>query len=117
MDYAACCGPYHAHTRLPPDAAALMRARYSAYVKNLEAYVRQTWHPQTCPHALGMETLPRPQWLGLELRAHDQIDAQHATVEFVARYKLNGRAYRLHEVSRFEHHAGQWRYVDGEQKA
>lgn len=117
MDYGACCGPYHAQTRTPPDAQTLMRARYSAYVKNLEAYVRATWHPQTCPDALGMDAMPRPQWIGLELRSHCRLDDQHATVEFVARYKFNGRAHRLHEVSRFERLAGQWLYVEGEQKA
>jgi SEC-C motif-containing protein len=35
-------------------------------------------------------------------------------VEFVARYKLNGRAFRLHETSRFERVGGRWLYVDGE---
>jgi len=35
-------------------------------------------------------------------------------VEFVARYKLNGRAFRLHEVSRFARVDGRWLYVDGE---
>ncbi len=38
----------------------------------------------------------------------------HATVEFVARYKLNGRAFKLHETSRFERVDGRWLYVDGE---
>ena len=42
------------------------------------------------------------------------LDPTHATVEFVARYKLNGRAFRLHETSRFERVDGRWLYVDGE---
>jgi len=37
-----------------------------------------------------------------------------ATVEFVARSKLGGRAQRLHEVSRFVREGGRWYYVDGE---
>ena len=35
-------------------------------------------------------------------------------VEFVARYKINGRAFRLHEHSRFVRYRGAWVYVDGD---
>ena len=100
---------------MPPDAEALMRARYSAYVHNLENYVRATWHPDTCPAELAMDATPRPQWLRLEVRAHRVLDDAQVTVEFVARYKLNGRAHRLHEISRFTRIDGVWFYVDGEQ--
>ena len=91
-----------------------MRARYSAYVNNLESYVRATWHPNTCPAELGIDNTPQPQWIRLEVVAHRVLDDQHATVEFVARYKLNGRAHRLHEISRFRRIDGVWFYLDGE---
>ena len=110
---AACCGRYHAGEPAP-DAESLMRSRYSAYVLSLEDYLRATWHPATCPAALELDAVPRPQWLGLVVKSHTQLDETHATVEFVARYKLNGRAFRLHEVSRFERVGGRWLYVDGE---
>jgi SEC-C motif-containing protein len=35
-------------------------------------------------------------------------------VEFVARNKLGGRAWRHHETSRFERVGGRWLYVDGD---
>jgi len=111
--YAACCGRYHAG-EAAPDAEALMRSRYSAFVLGLEDYLRATWHPATRPAALDLNAPPRPQWLGLTVASHTPVDATHATVEFVARYKLNGRAHRLHEVSRFERVDGRWLYVDGE---
>jgi SEC-C motif domain protein len=45
-------------------------------------------------------------------------DEDHATVEFVARSKLGGRAHRLHETSRFVREpaglGGRWFYVDGD---
>ena len=56
---------------------------------------------------------PGLKWLGLELRNHAQQDAVHATVEFIARSRLNGQANRLHEVSRFVRENNQWFYVDG----
>jgi hypothetical protein len=42
--YADCCRPLH--EGLPaPDAEALMRSRYTAYVIGAYAYLRETWHP------------------------------------------------------------------------
>lgn len=91
-----------------------MRSRYSAYVLGLEDYLLATWHPVTRPAALELDATPRPQWLGLAVKSHAPLDARQATVEFVARYKRNGRALRLHETSRFEQVDGRWLYVGGE---
>ena len=109
----ACCGPFHAGAPAP-DAESLMRSRYSAYVLGLEDYLLATWHPATRPAALELDAPPRPHWLGLAVKAHMPLDETHATVEFVARYKINGRAFKLHETSRFEKVDGRWLYVDGE---
>lgn len=112
---ADCCGRFHAG-EAAPDAERLMRSRYSAYVLGLEDYLLATWHPATRPASLELDAPPRPQWLGLTVKSHVPVDPSHATVEFVARYKLNGRAYRLHETSRFERVEGRWLYVDGEMR-
>ena len=109
----ACCGQYHAGTAAP-DAESLMRSRYSAFVLGLEDYLLATWHPNTRPARLELDAPPRAQWLGLVIKSHTPLDAEHATVEFVARYKLNGRAFKLHETSRFERVGERWVYVDGE---
>jgi SEC-C motif-containing protein len=111
--YSACCGRFHAGEGAP-DAASLMRSRYSAYVLGLEHYLNDSWHPATRPATLERDAVPRPRWLGLTIKSHVPLDDHHATVEFVARYKLNGRAFKLHETSRFERVAGRWVYVDGE---
>jgi len=110
-DYAGCCGRYHGGTPAP-DAAALMRSRYSAYVLRLEAYLLATWHPDTRPATLDLAA-DDAKWLGLEVRRHVQESADRATVEFVARYKIGGRAHRLHEISRFVREQGRWFYLDG----
>jgi len=110
-DYAACCGRYHADAAAP-DAATLMRSRYSAYVLKLEAYLLATWHPSTRPTPLDL-AVDNAKWLGLELKKHTPESADSATVEFVARYKVGGRAYRMHEISRFVREEGRWFYVDG----
>ena len=110
---ADCCGRYHAG-EAAPDAERLMRSRYSAYVLGLEAYLLATWHADTRPAKLDLQAEPRTQWLGLTVKSHAEQDADHATVEFVARYKLNGRAFRLAETSRFVRIDGRWFYVEGE---
>ena len=113
--YAACCGRYHAgplHLQAP-DAEALMRSRYTAFVRDELDYLRATWHPETRPASLDPNP-PGLKWLGLEVRSHTPIDGDHATVEFVARHKLGGRAERLHELSRFVREDGRWLYIDGQ---
>ena len=90
-----------------------MRSRYSAFVLGQSDYLLATWHPSTRP--AGLEPLPPGlRWLGLEVRRHHSADEAHATVEFVARSKLGGRAERLHEISRFVRENGRWMYLGGE---
>lgn len=90
-----------------------MRSRYTAYVLGLTDYVLATWHASTRPATLEPQSVPRPRWLGLKVLGQAQRDDTHATVEFVARYKLGGRGFRLHEVSRFVRESGRWYYLDG----
>ncbi|MGA7595737.1 MAG: YchJ family metal-binding protein [Gallionella sp.] len=111
-DYAACCGRYH-DGAAAPDAEALMRSRYSAYVLGLEHYLLASWHDSTRPAALDLAA-DSTKWLGLEIRKHSRESADRATVEFVARCKIGGRAARMHEVSRFVREGGRWFYLDGE---
>ena len=113
--YADCCGPLHDGAPAP-DAAALMRSRYSAYVLGIESYLLATWHSSTRPARLDLAAAPAPapRWLGLEVKRHADTGADAAIVEFVARYRIAGRAHRLHEVSRFVREAGRWYYVSGE---
>lgn len=91
-----------------------MRSRYTAYTQQNLAYLNATWHPDTRPARLDLSDQADAKWLGLSVKRHEIIDADHARVEFVARYKIMGRAYRLHEISRFERVDGRWFYVDGE---
>jgi SEC-C motif domain protein len=108
--YPACCGLWHAGEPAP-TAVALMRSRYSAFVLGLADYLRATWHPGTRPATLALDA--GVKWLGLEVRGH-HTQGDHATVEFVARSRIGGRATRLHETSRFVREDGRWRYVDGQ---
>lgn len=95
-----------------------MRSRYSAYalaqasdteLPSLLEYLVKTWHSSTVPGKLE----PGPtRWTGLEV-VHSAESGDTATVEFTAFHKINGRAGKLHELSRFVREAGAWLYVDG----
>ncbi|MDO9311313.1 MAG: YchJ family metal-binding protein [Nitrosomonas sp.] len=111
--YSDCCGRYLDQGEVAATAEHLMRSRYTAYTLNREDYLLATWHHSTRPAALELASQPCNQWLGLTVKRHEQSAPDHAIVEFIARYKINGRAYRLHEISRFGFQEGLWFYVDG----
>jgi SEC-C motif-containing protein len=113
--YATCCGAFIDHGELPATAEQLMRSRYSAYVLTRESYLLRTWHDSTRPALLGLQEDSPVKWLGLKILRCEAVGAgdREAIVEFMARYQVNGRAERLHEVSRFICEAGQWLYVGG----
>jgi SEC-C motif-containing protein len=110
---ANCCGPVISGKRAPETAEMLMRSRYSAHVLGDVDYLRKSWHPATRPAAI--ELGEPANWLGLKIiatRDGDRGDDQ-GKVEFVARYKVAGRAFRLHEISRFVRQADRWTYFSG----
>ncbi|UPG86233.1 YchJ family protein [Luteibacter aegosomatis] len=110
-----CCGRWHAG-QPAPTAEALMRSRYSAYVLGLDDYLLSTWHTDTRPDALDLASQsPKPTWLGLSVKRHENPSPDTAIVEFVARMRIGGgSAQRMHEVSRFVREGGRWYYVDGD---
>ena len=69
-------------------------------------------HASTRPTNLTLD--PAAKWLGLDVLSHTTQDADHAEVEFVARYREGGRAVRLRERSDFVRESGRWFYVDGD---
>ena len=111
----ACCGRYvdHFDTTPAPDAEHLMRSRYTAFVLERASYLLATWAPAKRPSQVRFD--PGAKWLGLEVRAFEESDSDHATVEFVARQReATGRAIRLHERSRFVRENDRWYYLDGD---
>jgi SEC-C motif-containing protein len=110
-NYASCCGRFIERDALPHTAEELMRSRYTAYTQHNEHYLKATWYPATRP-ADAVAQDDGMKWLGLDVRRH-VADGDKATVEFIARYKIAGRAHRLHEISNFVREEGRWFYVDG----
>ena len=112
--YERCCGRYVSGETPAPTAEALMRSRYSAFAECNEQYLRDTWHPSKRPSRVRFD--PEQRWIGLRIKSTEAGGEEDSSgrVEFVARYKINGRGHRLHENSRFEKIDGRWYYLDGE---
>ncbi len=106
-----CCGLYHAG-QTAPDAESLMRSRYSAFVVGDVPYLLATWHASQRPATIELDA--GSKWLGLEIKQHRATGPDQAEVEFVARFRVAGKAVRQHERSRFVREAGRWFYVDGD---
>ena len=101
-----CCKPVISGTSNAASAEALMRSRYTAHVLKDEEYLLNSWHQSTRPDALGMDA--DVKWLRLKI-----VKSEPSQVEFIATYRSNGKAYKMHEDSRFLFEGGRWFYVDG----
>lgn len=111
LRYEHCCGRFLDGGQMPPTALELMRSRYTAYTLCRDDYLRMTWHPSTRPRDERIAEMG-VKWLGLDIKSHGEA-GDEASVEFVARYRIQGRAHRLHEISRFVREDGSWLYLDG----
>lgn len=110
--YDDCCGRLH-RGEPAPTAEALMRSRYSAFVRGDAAYLSRTWHGTRRPRTLELDASRR--WTGLHVlaTARGGLLDDDGEVEFVARWEdADGRRGRHHERSRFVREQGRWVYVD-----
>lgn len=115
---ADCCGPLIEGLRPAETAVALMRSRYSAYVKGNTEYLLNSWHPKYRPDELNLNS-DQLTWQGLEIvstRAGLAGDTQ-GVVEFIARFEQAGKMGMVQEHSRFLYEHGQWLYLDGDLKS
>ncbi|MAX67861.1 MAG: hypothetical protein CME66_13065 [Halobacteriovoraceae bacterium] len=118
-EYQSCCMPYHKNESLPPTAEKLMRARYSAFVKNEIPFIAQTHLPGTEDFDIeeARNWAVDSQWKGLEIvnSQKGQADHQSGIVEFKALYAdKEGKDYLHHEISTFKKIDDQWYYEDGQ---
>ncbi len=111
--YATCCGTVHARLAGAAHAEDVMRARYSAYVRRLEGFLLESWHPSTRPASMTFD--PSLRWTGLTVVATvagGPFDAA-GEVSFVAAFERRGVPGSLAERSRFERLLTGWVYVEG----
>lgn len=83
-----------------------MRSRFSAYSLDRQQYLLSSWHPTTRPDSIDSD--PSIQWVRLKIIDADRRPDQ---VEFVATFKRNGKAHKMHEKSRFILENDHWFYL------
>lgn len=102
------------------SAAALMRSRYTAYVRGEADYLIATHDPAMrsgAERAAILKFTKSTTWLGLEIVATEAGSEADRTgvVEFIARGLTRGKPFTQHERSRFRRDTdGNWLYVDGD---
>ena len=116
--YAGCCGPIIDGTPAP-TAEALMRSRYSAYVKGAIDHVVATHDAATrgeVDRDGAAQWSRETEWGGLEIlaTAKGREGDTEGTVEFVARGATRGQPFAQRERARFKKVDGSWYYVDGD---
>lgn len=115
----ACCLPIIERHQPALTAEALMRARYTAYVKHNVDFVLETTHPDSLADSdinAMRAWAEQSEWDGLDVLSTNKGGEadQQGEVEFVARYRLQGVAQRHHEKSLFVKKDGIWFFKDGE---
>jgi SEC-C motif domain protein len=116
--YGACCEPFHTKKAYPPTAEKLMRARYASYVVGNVDYIQETDDPKNSEQfdrESATTWATKSEWLGLEIKdvvAGKEAD-QSGIVEFIARFKIQGKELSHKERSNFRKIDGKWYYIDG----
>ncbi len=113
-----CCGPLLAGAPAT-SPEALMRSRYTAFTRGDVDYLETTLAPEArvdFDRAEAETWAKGAEWQGLELRAVvlPEPGEVEGSVEFVARYRYQGKAYAHHERGSFRRIDDRWLYVDGE---
>lgn len=117
--YHDCCEPLIKGRQSAETAEALMRSRYSAFVKHEIDYLYDTIPPDQQEKFNRQEAQKwshGAQWEGLEILASQDGGADDAsgTVEFVARYREKEKKVKHHELARFGKIDGRWYFIDGQ---
>ncbi|MBF0305127.1 MAG: YchJ family protein [Alphaproteobacteria bacterium] len=117
QSFEACCAPLLAGA---PAATpeALMRSRYSAFVKADIGHLERSLSPAEKADfdpAQAKSWAETAEWLGLEIRATEGggPEDQTGTVAFTARFRVQGKDQAHHETARFTRHDGRWAYAGG----
>ncbi|MBI5544392.1 MAG: YchJ family protein [Deltaproteobacteria bacterium] len=112
-----CCGPWLAGAPAP-TAQALMRSRYTAYVRQQIDYLLETHDPDTRAQ-VDREATARwareAQWTGLtvlDVVAGAEGD-EEGEVDFEASWSAAGQNHTHRERSRFRKVEGRWFFVGG----
>ncbi|MBP2301007.1 YchJ family protein [Azospirillum picis] len=112
--YDDCCGPILAGAPAA-TAEALMRSRYTAFVRGDIDHIERTLAPEKQDgfrRSEAEQVARECEWKGLNvIRAAE--DGDSGTVEYLLQFVRDGEELPLHERANFRRENGVWFYVDG----
>lgn len=114
-DYDSCCGPIISGAQPAATAEALMRSRYSAYVKHEYKHLETSLSEAQRKDFSAEETrkwAESAEWLGLTVRRTEKggADDSEGVVEFSAKFRIEGKEHEHVESARFMKKDAQWFY-------
>ncbi|MCC6785156.1 MAG: YchJ family protein [Planctomycetes bacterium] len=113
-----CCGPYLSGERWPDSAATLMRARYTAFATGNVDFILGSHDPATrdeLDRNLIEQWSKQSEWHGFDVIDVQKggVDDEEGSVEFIARYAIQGKEQEHHELATFAKVDGNWYFIDG----
>jgi SEC-C motif domain protein len=117
--YDDCCRPLIEGRQNAETAEALMRSRYSAFVKTEIDYLCSTIPPAQQKNFNRPEAVKwseNSEWEGLEIieTGEGGPDDEAGTVEFIARFREKDKKVEHHEIAQFGKIDGRWYFIDGQ---
>ncbi|MCB0394622.1 MAG: hypothetical protein KDD25_08680, partial [Bdellovibrionales bacterium] len=119
-DFEKCCQPIIKGAVQAKTAEELMRSRYTAFTLADVAYLKHSFAPEERSEFDDTDTkkwAESAKWKGLKILSTKKgtENDKRGTVEFVAKYEMDGEVIEHHEVADFRKTAnGQWYFVDGD---
>ena len=114
-EYSECCELLH-KGQPAQSAEQLLRSRYSAFVTQDIAFIKQTIHPSQL-HEFDekgiREWAENSEWEGLEIHSVNEISEIETHIDFTAVYKLANQVHQHREMSVFKKKDGVWYFFDG----
>jgi SEC-C motif-containing protein len=116
--YENCCQPLIQNKKHADSAEQLLRARYTAHVKNEVDYIWETTHPAqrgSMDRNQIAEWSKNSEWIGLEIVSTEAGQSEDKTgfVEFVARYRERSKIQEHREIAEFRKKNDTWFFYDG----
>lgn len=116
--FAACCEPVITGKAPAKTAEALMRARYTSYVKANIKFLEETLAPEgraDFDRAASEKWAKESSWKGLTINfLKDGTEGDETgVVNFTARFAQGQDEYEHREIATFRKEKGAWVFVDG----
>ena len=116
--FSSCCEPVIAGKAPAKTAEALMRARYSSYVKGRIDFLEKSLAPEgraDFDRAASKKWAEESVWKGLTINYLEdgREEDQTGIVNFTARFAQGQDEYEHREIATFRKEKGAWVFVDG----